>query len=254
MKQSRIAAAVAALAMMLAANIAANAAEITVVSSNALKSVMEQLAPAFEKATEHKLVLVWGAAVPLQAQIEKGAAFDLAILPTGAIDDLVRQGKLVGSTRAALASSGAGVAVRKGAPKPDIATVDAFKAALLNANSVAYVEQGGTGIYLKALLPRLGIADALKDRIKRLPPENPAAFAVANGEAEIGMTQISEILPYAGAELVGPLPKEIQLTTSFAVAVGANARQSEAAQALIRFLTAPAAAPVFKAKGLDPAG
>ena len=253
MKHSRIAAAAVAFAAMFAANIA-SAAEITVISSNALKSVMEQLAPAFEKATEHKLILVWGAAVPLQAQIENGAAFDLTILPTAAIDDLVRQGKLIGSTRAALASSGAGVAVRKGAPKPDISTVEAFKAALLNAKSVAYVEQGGTGIYLKALLPRLGIADALKDRIKRLPPENPAAFAVANGEAEIGMTQISEILPYAGAELVGPLPKEIQLTTAFATAVGANARQSEAAQALIKFLTAPAAAPVFKAKGLDPAG
>jgi molybdate transport system substrate-binding protein len=254
MKQTRIVAAAVALAVTLAATIAANAAEITVISSNALKSVMEQLAPAFEKATEHKLKLVWGAAVPLQAQIEKGAAFDLAILPTAAIDDLARQGKLVGGSRAALASSGAGVAVRKGAPKPDISTVEAFKAALLNAKSVAYVEQGGTGIYLKALLPRLGIADALKDRIKRLPPENPAAFAVANGEAEIGMTQISEILPYAGAELLGPLPKEIQLTTSFATAIGANARQAEAAQALIRFLTAPAAAPVFRQKGLDPAG
>src|SRR5258707_15037890 len=117
-----------------------------------------------------------------------------------------------------------------------------------------YVEQGGTGIYLKALLQRLGIADALKDKVKLLPPEHPAANAVANGEAEIGMTQISEILPYTGAELVGPFPKEIQLTTSFAAAVGANARQPEAANALIKFLTAPSAAPVFKAKGLDPAG
>ena len=148
----------------------------------------------------------------------------------------------------------AGVAVRKGAPKPDITTVEAFKSALLNAKSVAYVEQGGTGIYLKALLARLGIADALKEKLKLLPPENPAAYAVANGEAEIGMTQIAEILPYTGAELVGPFPKEIQLTTSFAAAVGTNAQQSEAANALIKFLTAPSAAPVFKAKGLDPAG
>jgi molybdate transport system substrate-binding protein len=176
------------------------------------------------------------------------------VLTTAAIDDLIGQGKLVAATRAALANSGAGVAVRKGALKPDITTVDAFKNALLNAKSVAYVEQGGTGIYLKALLQRLGIADALKDKVKLLPPENPAANAVANGEAEIGMTQISEILPYTGAELVGPFPKEIQLTTSFAAAVGANARQPEAANALIKFLTAPSAAPVFKAKGLDPAG
>jgi molybdate transport system substrate-binding protein len=241
-------------AMMCAANIPASAAEIKVISSNALKTTLEQLAPTFEKTTEHKLAFTWGAAVPLKAEIEKGATFDLAMLSDAAVDDLIKQGKLVGATRSVIAISGAGVAVRKGASKPDIGTVDAFKRALLNAKSVAYVEQGQTGIYLKALLPRLGIADALKDKIKRLPPENPAAQAVANGEAEIGMTQISEILPYAGAELVGPLPKEIQLTTSFAVAVGANARQSEAAQALIRFLTALAAAPVFKAKGLDPAG
>ena len=189
----------------------------------------------------------------MKAEIEKGASFDLAILTVAGIDDLIKQGKLAGATRAVLANSGAGVAVRKGAPKPDISTVDAFKRALINAKSVAYVEQGGTGIYLKALLPRLGLADALKNKLVLLPPENPAAHAVANGEAEIGMTQISEILPYAGAELVGPLPAEIQLTTTFATAVGANARQSAPAQALIRFLTAPTAAPVFKAKGLEPA-
>jgi molybdate transport system substrate-binding protein len=240
--------------MMLAIHVPAGAAEITVISSNALKTTLEQLAPAFEKATEHKLAFTWGAAVPLKARIEKGATFDLAVLTTAAIDDLVRQGRLVAATRAALANSGAGVAVLKGAPKPDIATVEAFKNALLNAKSVAYVEQGGTGIYLKGLLQRLGIADALKDKLKLLPPENPAAHAVANGEAEIGMTQISEILPYTGAELVGPFPKEIQLTTSFAAAVGANAQQAEAATALIKFLTAPSAASVFKAKGLDPAG
>ena len=250
----KLTAAAVGFTVMLAANAAAGAAEIKVISSNALKTTLEQLAPAFEKTTEHKLVFTWGAAVPLKAEIEKGATFDVAVLTTAAIDDLIRQGKLAGATRAALANSGAGVAVRKGAPKPDISTVDAFKAALLNARSVAYVEQGGTGIYLKALLQRLGIADALKDKVRLLPPENPAAHAIANGEAEIGMTQISEILPYDGAELVGPFPKEIQLTTSFAAAVGVNARQAEAANALIKFLTTPSAAPVFRAKGLDPAG
>jgi len=222
-----------------------DAAEIKVISSNALKTVLQELAPAFEKATEHKLVFTWGAAVPLKAQIEKGEAFDVTVLTTAAIDDLINQGKLVAATRTNLASSGAGVAVRKGAPKPDISTVEAFKRALINAKSVAYVEQGGTGIYLKQLLPRLGIADALKDKIKLLPPENPA---------EIGMTQISEILPYAGDELVGPFPAEIQLTTSFATAIAANAKEPEPAKAFIKFLMAPAAAPVFKAKGLDPAG
>jgi len=182
----------------------------------------------------------------------KGATFDLTILTVAGIDDLVKQGKLTAATRTVLVNSGAGVAVRKGAPKPDIGTVDAFKRALTNAKTVAYVEQGGTGIYLKALIPRLGLADALKGKVVLLPPENPAAHAVANGEAEIGMTQISEILPYAGAQLVGPLPAEIQLTTSFAVAVASNAKQTAAAQAFIAFLKGASAAAVLKAKGLDP--
>lgn len=254
MKHHVMTAAAVGFGLLISSLSSADAAEIKVISSNALKTVLQDLTPAFEKASEHKLVFTWGAAVPLKAQIEKGEAFDLAVLTVAGIDDLIKQGKLVGATRTNLANSGAGVAVRKGAPKPDISTVEAFKRALLNAKSVAYVEQGGTGIYLKALLPRLGIADALKDKIKLLPPENPAAQAIANGEAEIGMTQISEILPYAGAELVGPFPAEIQLTTSFATAIGAKARQSEPAKALIKFLTSPAAAPVFKAKRLDPAG
>src|SRR6266446_117219 len=147
MNETKLTAAVVGLTMMLAAHVPASAAEIKVISSNALKTTLEQLAPAFEKATEHKLAFTWGAAVPLKAEIERGATFDLAVLTTAAIDDLVRQGKLVGATRTALADSGAGVAVRKGAPKPDISTVDTFKRALLDAKSVAYVEQGGTGIY-----------------------------------------------------------------------------------------------------------
>jgi molybdate transport system substrate-binding protein len=238
--------------MLLAAAASASAAEIKLMASNALKTTVEELAPAFEKSTGHKVVVQWGAAVPLKAEIEKGASFDLTILTVAGIDDLIKQSKLTAATRTALAGSGAGVAVRKGAPKPDISTVDAFKRALTNAKSVAYVEQGGTGIYLKELLPRLGLAEALKGKLVLLPPENPAAHAIANGEAEIGMTQISEILPYAGAELVGPLPPELQLTTSFAVAVASNAKQAAVAQSFISFLKTPSAAAVFKAKGLDP--
>jgi molybdate transport system substrate-binding protein len=230
----------------------ANAADIKVISANALKTVLEELTPAFERATDHKLVVIWGGSRPLKAQIEKGEVFDLAILTAAGIDDLIKQGKLVTATRTNLATSGAGVAVRKGAPKPDISTVEAYKRALLNAKSIAYVGQGSTGIYLKELLPRLGIADALKDKIKLLPLGSPVALAIANGDAEIGMTQISEILPYTGAELVGPFPAEIQLKTSFAIAVGTNAKEPEPAKALIKFLTAPAAAPLFKEKGLDP--
>src|SRR5712691_6259628 len=250
-KIMKIASVLAAIGFAILSAPGSQAAEVKVLSSNALKTVLEELGPQFEKATEHKLAFTLGTAVGLKGDIEKGATFDVAILTASAIDDLIKQGKVV-AARTDLARSGAGMAVRKGAPKPDISTTEAFKRTLINAKSIAYVEQGGTGIYLKGLLDRLGIAEELKAKTKLLPSTNPAALAVANGEAEIGMTQISEILPYAGAELVGPFPAEIQLRTSFATAVGTNAKEPEPAKALIKFLTAPAAAPVFKAKGLDP--
>ncbi len=241
------------LVMFLAANLSAAAADIAVVASNAVKSALEDIAPAFEKASGHKLIFTFGAAIPLQAGIEKGAPFDVAVLTGGGIDDLAKKGFTSAATRTAIANSGVGVAVKKGAAKPDISTVEAFKAALVAAKSIAYVEQGGSGVYLTALLPKLGLAEAMKGKVKLLVPENPAAHAVANGEVEIGMTQISEILPYAGAELVGPLPADIQLTTRFVAAVAANSGQAAGAAALLKFLTSPASAAVIKAKGLDPA-
>jgi molybdate transport system substrate-binding protein len=231
---------------------AAHCAEIKVFASNALKTTLEELGPQFEKTSAHKLLFNFNAAAMLKTEIEKGAAFDVAILGAPAADDLIKQGKLIAATRIDIARSFAGMAVKKGAPKPDISTTEAFKRALLDAKSICYVEQGGTGIYLKGLLERLGIAEQLKAKTKLLPPSNPAAHAVANGEADIGMTQISEILPYAGAELVGPFPKEIELQTPYPAAVGTGAREPEAAKALLKFLTTPAAAAVLKAKGLEP--
>jgi len=250
MAKSMIVAA-AGLATLLTFGSPAKAADLKVLSSNALKSALEEAAPQFEKATGHKLVFVWGAAVPLRAQIEKGEVFDSTILNTPGIDELIRQGKLDGATRTPLARSAIGVAVRKGAPKPDISTTEAFKSALRNAKSIAYVEQGATGIYLKDLFVRIGIADEIKSKIKLAP--TAAAEFVASGEAEIGMTQISEILPFAGADLVGPLPADIQLYTSFAGANSAAAKQSDAGKALLKFLVTPDAARVMKAKGLEPA-
>ena len=244
-------AATAAFALMLGFGISANAAEIKVLSSNALKSALEEIAPQFEKASGHKLIMVWGAAVPLQGQIEKGELFDATILTTPGIDALISQGKLDSATRTPLARSSVGVAVRKGAPKPDISTTEAFKTALRNAKSIAYVEQGASGIYLKELFVRLGIADEIKSKVKLAP--TAAAEFVARGEAEIGMTQISEILPFQDAELVGPLPADIQLYTGFAGANSAASKQPDAGKAFFKFLVAPEAARVMKAKGLEPA-
>jgi molybdate transport system substrate-binding protein len=230
----------------------AHAAEIKMLVSNAMKTTMEELAPQFEKATEHKLAIAFGAASELKTLIEKGVAFDVAILTPAVIDALVKEGKLSAAGGADIARAGFGIAARKGAPKPDISTVEAFKRALLDAKSIAYVEAGAGSPYFKSLLDRLGIADQIKPKLKPLPTSNPTAKAVANGEAEIGITAISEILPYAGAEVVGPLPPELQFYSVSAAAVAANAKEPEAAKAVIKFLTTPSAIAVFQAKGLNP--
>ena len=230
----------------------AHAAEIKMLVSNAMKTTMEELAPQFEKASEHQLAITFGAASELKTLIEKGVAFDVAILTPAVIDALVKEGKLSAAGGADIARAGFGIAARKGAPKPDISTVEAFKRALLDAKSIAYVEAGAGSPYFKSLLDRLGIADQIKPKLKPQPTSNPTAKAVANGEAEIGITAISEILPYAGAELVGPIPAEIQLYTVYPAALAANTKEGDAGKALIKFLTAPAAITVLKAKGLSP--
>jgi len=250
MRETKLTAAAVGFAMMLAANVAANAGEITVISSNALKTTLEQLAPAFEKATEHKLVFIWGAAVPLKADIEKGATFDLAVLTTAAIDDLIRQGKLVAATRAALANSGAGVAVRKGAPKPDIGTVDAFKRAMLGAKSIGYLKIGTSGAMVAAMLQRIGLSEAIKDKLV-LPQDDVVSEMVAEGKIEVGMVNISQILTTAGVDLVGPLPPDLQSYIVFSGGVSSKSAAPDAARELIRFFKGPAV-PVIKAQGMEP--
>jgi molybdate transport system substrate-binding protein len=243
---------IAAAGALLACSMA-GAAEIKVLSTQATEEAYRELVPQFEKASGHKVTTTFTGTLGVMKRLADGEAYDLLIMSSQSIDELTKSGKVVAGSRVDLAKSGVGVAVRKGAPKPDISTTEAFKRTLQAAKSIAYVEQGGTGIYLKGLLERLGLAEELKPKIKALPSTNPAALAVANGEAEIGMTQISEILPYPGAELVGPLPPEIQLYTVFSAGIGADAKQADAAKALIAFLTAAEAAVVIKAKGLEPA-
>ncbi len=226
-----------------------HAAEFKLVSSNAVKSSLDELITRFEKASGHKVVAKWGPAAVLKVEIEKGEVFDVSILTAGGIDDLIRQGKLDGATRTALVRSAIGVAVGKGAPKPDISTTEAYKKALLSAKSITYVDQGASGIYLKELLARIGIADAIRSKVKVAP--TMAADFIARGEAEIGMTQISEIIPVAGADFVGPLPAEYQNYTDFASAVSSAAKQGDAAKAFLQFLKTPEAAKVMKAQGLE---
>ena len=244
-----VGAAVAALGAFLLAEMAGGA-EIRVLSTNGVKTVVEELAPQFEKATQHKLAVSFAPAAELKAAIEKGAAFDLAILTAAAIDDLLRQGRLVAATRADIAKSGAGVAIRKGAARPDISTAEAFRRSLLAAKSIAYVGTGATGANMTRIFERFGIAAEMKAKTRVLSGIS-APEAVARGEAELGFTQVSEILPVAGAELAGLLPPEVQVYTIFAAAVGASARQSAAARSFLKVLTEPAAGAVIKAKGME---
>ena len=248
MRRYLVDAAAAGLALTLTAA-GASAADVTLLCSNALKSVLEELGPQFEKASGHKLKIEYGSTGPLKVQIEKEQPFDVAILGVETIDELLKSGKLASGSRVDIARSGMGVAIRKGAPKPELGTTQAFKQALLKAQTIAYSEGGLTGIYIKGLVERLGIAEELKSKIR----SGRGAEMVGEGKAEIGLTQVSEILPVAGAELAGPLPPELQQYTVFPGVLSAAALQAEAGQALLKFLKSPDAAQVLKAKGLEPA-
>jgi molybdate transport system substrate-binding protein len=231
-------------------------AEIKVLTAGAFKQVLLALVPDFERTSGHKVTVENDTVGALTKRIAGGEAFDLAVLTPKAVDDLAKEGKFAAGSRANLARVGVGVVVKDGTPKPDISSVAAFKQALLAAKSVAYIDPaagGSSGIYVAGLLDKLGIAADVKPKAK-LIPGGAVAEHVAKGEAELGIHQISEILPVKGVTLVGPLPAEIQNYTVYAAGVGAHAKESDAAKALLKALSGPAAAEVLKSKGMEPAG
>jgi molybdate transport system substrate-binding protein len=246
------------LAMMLIGAGAARpaaAAEIKVLTAGAFKQVLLALLPDFERTSGHKVVVENDTVGALTKRIEGGETFDLAILTPAAVDALTSKGKFVPGSRANLARVGIGVVVKEGAPKPDIGSLAAFRQALLAAKSVAYIDPaagGSSGIYVAGLLDKLGIAGEVKPKAK-LIPGGAVAEHVARGEAELGIHQISEILPVKGVTLVGPLPSDIQNYTVYAAALGAQAKEGDAAKALLKALSGPAAAEVLKSKGMEPA-
>jgi molybdate transport system substrate-binding protein len=245
----------AAAAMGVVHGQAAAAADLKVLTAGAFKQVLLALAPTFEQQTGQKLAIENDTAGALAKRIAGGEAFDVAVLGPAAIDDLTKQGKFAPASRVVLAKVGVGVVVKAGAPKPDIGTVEAFKRAVLDAKSVAYIDPasgGSSGIYVAGMLERLGLAAEVKPKAK-LIPGGLVADHIAKGEAELGIHQISEIVPVQGATLVGPLPAELQNYTTYAAAISASAQDSEAAKALVKLLSGPAAAPVIKEKGMEPA-
>lgn len=216
-----------------------------VLSSLALKGVLEKFRPALEQTLGTPLDLRFDATQSILAQLRNGERADVLILTAEAMETLpVKQVRRLGS-------SGVGVAVRAGAPKPDISTVDALKHSLLAARSVAHSKVGASGIYFAEVLHRLGIADRLKKRI--IVEKGPVGLVVASGEAEIGVQQLCELAPVAGIDIVGPLPDPLQKITHFAAGIAANAEDADRAAALMDFLESPPVRAAMRAGGIEPA-
>ena len=248
---------VLALTCALLTTATVRAAEIKVVTSGAFTAAYLKLVPEYERATHHKLVTEFGPsmgtthnAIPLR--LERGESIDVVIMAAPALAGLIKQGKVRAGSRVDLVESRIGMAVKAGAPKPDIGTVDALKRTLLAAKSIAYSDSA-SGVYLSTeLFPKLGIADQIRGKTRKIEAD-PVGESVARGEVEIGFQQISELRPVKGIDIVGPLPPGAQRVTVFAAGIPTTSKQPEAAKALIEWLASPAAYPVIKESGLDPA-
>jgi molybdate transport system substrate-binding protein len=225
----------------------AAAAEVKIFTSRAIATVLEVTGPEFERTTGNTLNVISGFSPVFVRQINAGEPFDVIASPPATIDGLAKDGKVLAETRTKLVRSGTGVEVRKGAPKPDISSTEAFKRTLLNAKSIGYLATAG----VPQLIERLGIAEAIKAKV-RIPDTDIVSELVAKGEIELGIVVITQILTTSGVELVGPLPPDIQFYISFEGAVSSQSRAPDAARALIRFLTGPVATPVIKAQGMEP--
>ena len=224
-------------------------ATIKVMASAAFREAYLELVPEFERASGHKVTTLWVPSVQMMSRLRGGETVDLVILSAASLDELVTAGII--ANRVDLARSGIGIAVRAGAARPDISSGDAVKRAVLAAKSVVY-STGPSGIYLAGMFERMGITAQVKAKLKQVQGE-PAGGVVARGDAEIGFQQMSELLPVPGIDIVGPLPHDIQQITAFSAGLHVAAGAADAAKALVQFLTAPAAAPVIRKKGMEPA-
>lgn len=234
---------------------AADAAEIRVYASIALKSSLAELVPAYERASGNKVHLEIATVAALKKRIDDGEAFDVAVLTPAAIGDLTKSNKIEAGTNAAIARAGLGVGIRKGGKKPDISTVNAFKDALLAAKSIGYTDPalgGASGVYTAKMIAELRLVDELKTKTVLTKGSPGLAEAFSKGEVELGLTQISELLPMQDVEVVGPYPADIQNYTVFAGAISSATKEKDAGTAFLKSLVSPEAAAVYKAKGLEP--
>jgi molybdate transport system substrate-binding protein len=251
-----VAVVVATIAFMTQAG-ATRAAEIKVLSSHAINinEAYVEFTAMFEKASDHRVTTTfttgWAGTPEITKRLQ-GEMYDLVIGSRQLIDDMIKEGRLLVGNRVDIAKSGVGVAVRAGAPKPDIASTEAVKRALLAAKSIGY-STGPSGVYLVGLIQRLGLADEIKPKLKQTPgPGLLVGHLLARGEAELGFQQVSELLHFPGIQYVGPLPADIQETTVFSAALQPGAAQADAAKSFVRFITSPVATPVIRKSGMEP--
>ena len=234
----------------------ARAADIHVVSSGGFAAAYRTLAPQFEQTTGNHLIIGWGPSMgnttdAVPQRLARHEPIDVVIMVGSALGKLIDEGKIIPDSRVDLARSAIGIAIRSGAPKPDISTLDSLRTALLNAKSIAYSDSA-SGVYVSTeLFRRLGIADQVTGKSRMIPAE-PVGLVVARGEAEIGFQQISELKPIPGIELVGPLPDELQKITIFSAGIVTGSKDPETARSLISFLSSPSATQAITATGLDP--
>jgi molybdate transport system substrate-binding protein len=247
-----------ATALLLTAS--ATAAEVRVMISGGLTAAYKELVPEFERQTGHKVLTAYGPSMgttvnAIPVRLERGEPADVLIMVGYALGDLVTKGKVIADSRVDLVKSPIGVAVKSGAPKPDISSADAVKRMLLAAKTIAYSDSA-SGVYVSTeMFQRLGIADEMKDKARKIPA-TPVGEIVAHGDAEIGFQQISELKPVAGIDIVGQLPAELQKITVFSAGIATVSREPDAGKALIKFLGSPAASAVIANSGMEiiPAG
>ena len=247
----KLAAAIAAAVTLTVTGMTGHAAEIRVLSTQATEEAYRELVPEFEKATGNKVTTTFTGTLDANKRLAADENYDLLIMAASSIDEHIKGGKVVPGSRVDLAKSGVGVGVKSGAPKPDISTTEALKKTILAARSIGY-STGPSGVYVTGLFQRLGVADEIKGRLKQTPTGVFVGSIIASGEAEIGFQQISELSHFAGVDYVGPLPADVQQFTMFSSGIIVGAKDADGAKALVKFITAPAAAAAFKNRGMEP--
>jgi molybdate transport system substrate-binding protein len=243
------AARLAAVAIVLNAS-AAHAEDIRVLSSVGIKTVIEELAPQFERTTKHKVITTFDLAGTLKTRIESGEPFDVAILTAPMVDDLIAKGKVSAASRAEVARVGLGLMMRAGSPKPDVSTAEAFRKTLLGAKSITYVTTGASGVAFLAIVQKLGIADAIKAKAKPAATGDEVNANVLNGAADFAVLPISEILPVKGAEVGGVFPAAVQTYVVMTAGVNASAKSTVGKEFVTFLMTSPNTA-VVRAKGME---